>query len=75
MPMWLLTILSCVGVLLYCGVGIATLIYGGNFLEYGVLSSIPSSGNHIGILIIEIGVGIAVAPVILLIFFSLAGRR
>ena len=75
MPMWLLTILSCVGVLLYCGVGIATLIYGGNFLEYGVLSSIHSSGNHIGILIIEIGVGIAVAAVILLIFFSLAGRR
>ena len=74
-PMWVLTGFSCLGVLLYCGVGIATLIYGGKFLEYGVLSFDASSGNHIGIIIIEIGVGIAVAAVILLIFFSLAGRR
>ncbi|MBT3172037.1 MAG: Na(+)/H(+) antiporter subunit B [Rhodospirillaceae bacterium] len=74
-PMAALVSLACLGVLLYAGVGVANLIYGGRFLEYGALAHDPAHGNHIGILIIEIGVGIAVAAVMMIIFFSFARRR
>ncbi len=74
-PMAVLVSIACLGVLLYAGVGVANLVYGGRFLEYGVLAHDPAHGNHIGILIVEIGVGMAVAGVILIIFFSFARRR
>jgi len=74
-PMWVLVALSCIGVLLYAGVGVATMLAGGQFLEYGALAHDPAHGNHLGILIIEIGVGIAVAAAMLMIYFSFAGRR
>ena len=74
-PMAILVSLACLGVLLFAGVGVANLLYGGLFLEYGVLSHDPAHGNHIGILIIEIGVGTAVAAVMMIIFFSFARRR
>lgn len=63
-----LQILSALGLLFYIGVGIVTLISGGNFLDYGVLATNPVSGQHIGIMLIELGVGITVAAVMLLIF-------
>jgi multicomponent Na+:H+ antiporter subunit B len=74
-PMVVLVSIACLGVLLYAGVGVANLIYGGRFLEYGVLAHEAAHGNHIGILIIEIGVGMAVAAVMMIIFFSFARRR
>ena len=74
-PMPILVLLACLGVLLYGGVGISNLIYGGEFLEYGALSMDPKKGNHIGIIIIEIGVGVSVAAVMLIIFFSFARQR
>ncbi|MCZ6861079.1 MAG: Na(+)/H(+) antiporter subunit B [Alphaproteobacteria bacterium] len=63
------------GVLLYAGTGVFGLLLGGNFLDYSVLSSTPTSGQHLGILIVEAGVGITVASVIIAIFFAFAGRR
>ena len=74
-PMAVLVTIACLGVLLYAGVGVANLVYGGRFLEYGVLAHEPAHGNHIGILIVEIGVGMAVAAVMMIIFFSFARRR
>ena len=74
-PMAVLVFIACVGVLLYAGVGVANLIYGGRFLEYGVLAHEAAQGNHIGILIVEIGVGMTVAAVMMIIFFSFARRR
>ena len=65
----LLRIISAFGLLLYVGVGISALICGGNFLDYNVLASNPSSGQHIGILIIELGVGMTVAAVMMMTFF------
>lgn len=63
------------GVLLYAGVGLAGLLLGGNFLEYGVLASDPTRGQHVGITLIEFGVGTTVAAVMITIFFAFAGRR
>lgn len=73
-PPSVLRFLASFGVLLFAGTGVATLLLGGNFLEYGVLSSSPVSGQHLGILVIELGVGITVMTVMLLIFFAFAER-
>lgn len=68
-------IMNSVGVLLYILVGIACVVAGGNFLEY---NSLPFGdqymASHIGILLIEIGVGITVASVMVTIFFESAQR-
>ena len=74
-PVSVFVTLACLGVLLFAGVGVANLLYGGRFLEYGVLSHNAAHGNHIGIIIIEIGVGMAVAAVMMIIFFSFARQR
>lgn len=65
----ILRIFSALGLLLYIGVGIVTLMQGGNFLDYNVLAESSVSGQHIGIFIIELGVGITVGAVMITIFF------
>lgn len=65
---------AALGALLYAGVGAFTLALGGNFLDYGRLSHDPVHGQHLGILLIELGVGLTVASVMLVIFYSFAGR-
>jgi len=68
--------LIALGVLLYAGTGVVTMMLGGNFLEYGVLDrQHPVHGQHLGILIVELGVGVTVATVMISIFFSFAGRQ
>lgn len=73
-PLRLLQILASLGVLIYIGTGVAALLLGGEFLNYSVLAEAPITGQHIGILVIELGVGITVASVMIIIFFSFAGR-
>ena len=66
------------GVLLFAGVGVASLFLGGNYLDYGVFDpQHPARGQHLGILLVELGVGITVASVITTIFscFAERGRR
>ncbi|WP_169545331.1 Na(+)/H(+) antiporter subunit B [Sneathiella aquimaris] len=62
------------GVLLYGGVGVVSMLNGGNFLDYNVLSSDPVAGQHLGILLVELGVGITVTAAMLAIFYGFAGR-
>jgi multicomponent Na+:H+ antiporter subunit B len=69
-----LEILMAAGVLLYGGVGIAAIFAGGNFLDYDVLAHDPTHGQHLGILLVELGVGTTVAAVMATIFFQFAGR-
>ncbi len=71
----LVQILAASGVLLYGSVGLVSMFNGKNFLDYSVLSGDPVAGQHLGILLIELGVGITVAAVMILIFFNFAGRR
>ena len=73
-PMSLLRILASSGVLIYGGTGVATMLMGGNFLDYDLLSKDPVSGQHIGILLVEAGVGITVSSVMLMIFYAFSGR-
>ncbi len=69
-----LTGLMAGGALLYGAVGIAGMLLGGNFLDYSVLAANPVTGQHIGILLIEAGVGIAVAGVLISVFHAFAAR-
>ena len=69
-----LELLSALGILLYAGVGVACLLLGGNFLEYNVLRHDPVHGQHLGILLVELGVGITVASVMITIFFKFTWR-
>ena len=62
------------GLMLYAGVGFAGLLLGGNYLNYSVLAENQKSGQHLGITLIEFGVGTTVAAVMITIFFAFAGR-
>lgn len=62
------------GLLLYAGVGVVSLFLGGRYLDYNVLAHDPVHGQHLGIFLIELGVGITVAAVMIAIFFAFAGR-
>lgn len=73
-PPSVLKLLASLGVLVYAGTGVASLLLGGNYLEYSVLASTQVSGQHLGILVIELGVGITVASVMLIIFFAFVER-
>ncbi|MCF6283084.1 MAG: Na(+)/H(+) antiporter subunit B [Candidatus Polarisedimenticolaceae bacterium] len=73
-PSHILRILASLGLVIYAGVGVVTLLLGGNYLDYTVLGSTQIAGQHLGILLVELGVGITVAAVMLIIFFSFAGR-
>ena len=63
------------GLLLYAGVGIASMLAGGTFLDYSALDGHdPVHGQHLGIILIELGVGITVASVMTAIFITFAER-
>lgn len=67
-------IVIALGLLLYAATGVAGILKGGRYLDYGVLGADPVGGQHLGILLIELGVGITVASVIIGVFFAFAGR-
>ena len=73
-PVWFAKACSCVGVLIYAGVGVVTMLKGGNFLEYSTLSSDPVHGQELGIIIIELGVGLTVFSVMMLVFYMFGER-
>ena len=64
-----LTTLTSAGVFLYAGIGVLCLLLGANFLDYGVLP--VAEPRSIGMLGIEIGVGITVMAVMVSIFYDL----
>ncbi len=67
-------VMVAVGVLLYGAVGLVSLLLGGNYLDYSVLAQDPVHGQHLGIFVIELGVGTTVAAVMITIFFTFASR-
>ncbi len=73
-PPWARRLGLAAGVLLYTGVGLAGIVMGGNYLDYSVLAHDPVGGQHLGITLIEFGVGTTVAAAMITIFFLIAGR-
>lgn len=75
LPMRVVRAMTAAGVLVYGGTGVAAMLRGGRFLDYSALSPAdPVAGQHWGILLVELGVGITVAGTMLMLFFVFAGR-
>jgi multicomponent Na+:H+ antiporter subunit B len=74
-PVSFVAAMVSLGVILYAGVGFATLVAGGSFLGYSALDPHdPVHGQHLGIILVELGVGITVSGVLMAIFFTFAER-
>ena len=73
-PMAVVRTIAAGGLLLYALVGVAGLLAGGNYLDYGVLGATPVAGQHLGILLIELGVGMTVAAVVISFFYGFTNR-
>ncbi len=68
-------VLMVLGVMLYCAVGIANVAMGGMFLDFSTLLSSPQAAQQAGIITVELGIGITVATVVMLIFTMFARRK
>jgi multicomponent Na+:H+ antiporter subunit B len=78
-PPWLVRTGCAVGVLIYGGVGLLTFLLGGEFLNYDMLSAHPEDpmdhhGQHLGIMLVELGVLATVSSTMLAVFYAFAGR-
>ena len=73
-PQRMLIAMMAGGVTLYGGVGVAGIVLGGSFLDYSVLSQDPVFGQQLGILLVELGIGLSVTGVLLSIFHAFAAR-
>ena len=67
------------GVVVYAGTGVVSMLRGGAFLDYDRLEHsighhVLPSGQHLGIFLVELGVGITVTSVMIAIFFAFASR-
>jgi multicomponent Na+:H+ antiporter subunit B len=74
-PDWVVRTGIALGGLIFGGTGLISLFKGANYLDYSALKPDPVAGQHIGILLVELGVGITVASVMTAIFFAFASRR
>jgi len=76
----IIMVLAASGVLIYAGLGLFCIFLQGNYLDYSALASVlgtdPVTARSHGILIVEIGVGIAVMAVMVILYTTLssAGR-
>ena len=66
--------LLSLGVLLYAGTGVASMLMGAEFLNYSVLAATPLAGQHLGILLVELGVGMTVTGAMVTIFYTFAAQ-
>jgi len=74
-PPGALRLLTAFGLLLFAGVGAVTMLAGSDYLAYNALAQDPVAGQHLGILIVEFGVGVTVSAVMITIFLAFAGRN
>lgn len=64
--------LGAIGVMIYAGVGVTTMLLGGRFLDYNLLNPADApAGQALGITLVELGVAITVAAVMITIFNEL----
>jgi multicomponent Na+:H+ antiporter subunit B len=63
------------GVLLYGGVGVVSFFFGKNYLDYSALGATAAAGQHLGILLVEFGVGMTVSAVMVSTYYAFAGQN
>ena len=75
-PAWLVHKMMALGVLIYAGTGVISMLLGFDFLDYGAFTpDHPSHGQHWGIFAVEFGVGVTVTGVMVAIYYAFAMRR
>ena len=75
-PRRVLEYLVALGILLYAGIGILGLLGGKAFLDYSVLGSTDgTAAESLGVTLVEYGVGITVAAVMVTIFNMVAEKH
>lgn len=75
LPVWVVHRVMALGVLIYAGTGVLSVLQGYAFLDYNAFDpGHPSHGQHNGILAVEAGVGITVTGVMITIFYAFAAR-
>ena len=74
-PPTLLRAVTALGLILFAGVGPVSQLLGSQFLDYDALAVDPLLGQHIGVFLVELGVGITVAAVMITLFLAFAGRQ
>ena len=70
-------VLMSTGLIIYSGIGVIDMVFNGKYLEYSKLP-LPLPNNEISaisILCVEIGIGITVMSVTILLFIYLAGEK
>ena len=74
-PIWIVQKGAAIGVLIYGLTGVMSVLFGYEYLNYAVISPAhPEHGQHYGIIIVELGVGLTVSCVMISIYYSFAGR-
>jgi multicomponent Na+:H+ antiporter subunit B len=74
-PPWMVHKTVALGVLIYAGTGVYSLLTGYTFLDYSAIDPhAPIHGQHLGILIVEVGVGVTVTGVMVAIYYTFASR-
>ncbi len=68
-------VLALTGVLIYAATGLAGVVLGGHFLSFYPLLDGEHAAQQLGIITVELGVGITVASVMMLLFTLFARRR
>ena len=72
LPPDILKITAALGLLLYALTGLSSIFLGKEFLDYSALAAKNAAGQHLGILLVELGVGITVASIMLSFFYIFA---
>ena len=81
-PTWAVELMVPLGVIIYAGVGVWSMLMQGEYLNYNVLLHAGEAigtydavhGQHWGVFLVEIGVLVTVTGTMLTIFYSFAGR-
>ncbi|MDD9331913.1 MAG: Na(+)/H(+) antiporter subunit B [Wolbachia sp.] len=66
---------NVLGILIYSGTGVLTILFGQSFLSYNVLSANAVAGQKLGIFLVELGVAFTVCSSMLIIYISFARRK
>jgi multicomponent Na+:H+ antiporter subunit B len=74
-PLRVMFALMALGALLYCAIGLLGVLLGGRFLDFYPLLEDPHAAQQAGIMLVELGVGVTVACVMMLTFALFARRK
>ena len=75
MPNIAIQYIMALGVLVFAGTGIASIALGANYLDYSPFADQIYKAQHLGIIIVELGVGLTVFAVMLGLFYAFAGFK